>query len=352
MRASPVRRAAAALTALGCCSAAGCGGDRVAETTATPTFSAGTAVPTGTATPPAAPSALPTTLESDVDPKSLGGRVTGRLTIRSGPDWLAAGAGSVWVKTDTGSVVRVDPASAREIVTIPVAPDALCQGLGASDQAVWTCGDGGTVARIDPATNQVAAVVEVGKYGDQGQIPVAFGRAWVLTADGSRLTPIGDGDVPGPVIDLGTRCIELTASASAIWAACPIDGVALRIDPTSGSVTARVEGLTSSRAIAASEGKVWVGFVGGVARIDEATATVTAVADADPGLEAGIAATPGAVWARSTGDFLRRIDPATAEVVEDLTAPERSGGEVLVAFGHVWASAYDDDVLLRITPTP
>lgn len=348
------RGVAAALLAgpLVCAGAlAACGLDRETEAPSTAAPSV-TLAPPGGATAPGAEPTLPPAIRSEVDPAPLGSRAQARLEIPGGPDWLAAGAGSVWVRTDSGSVIRIDPGTDRQVAAIPVSPDVLCKGLGASDTAVWTCGDGGTVVRIDPARNEVAAVVEVGKYGDQGQIPVAFGRAWVLSGGGSTLTPVGEDDKPQQPIDLGTRCIELAASGTAIWAACPIDGVALRIDPAEGRVVARIEGLTSSRAIAAAEGLVWVGFVGGVARLEEATARVTAVADADPGLASGVAATADAVWARSTGDFLRRIDPATARVVEDLTAPERSGGEVLVAFGSVWATAYDDDVLYRISPTP
>ena len=356
---TPVRRGTLALAALACAAAtAGCGGDREVEIPAAPfpSVSPGdpdAADPTrGPAADATTPSPLPSMMASQVRATSLSRRVVDKVTIHKGPDWLAAGAGSVWVKTDSGSVVRVDPATTREVASIAASPGALCQGLGASDTAVWTCGDGGTVIRIDPARNEVAATVEVGKYGDQGQIPIAFGRAWVLTGDGSRLTPVGEDDRPQPTLELGTKCIDLTASATAIWAACPIDGVALRIEPATGQVTARIEGLTSSRAISAANGQVWVGFVGGVARIDEASLRVTAVADADPGLEAGIAATPEDLWARSGGDFLRRIDPVSGEVLERLTAPGSGGGEVLVAFGSVWATEYDADVLYRISPNP
>jgi hypothetical protein len=52
---------------------------------------------------------------------------------------------------------------------------------------------------------------------------------------------------------------------------------------------------------------------------------------------------------RTGGLFLRRVDPNTLEVVEDLTAAVQ-GGVVIVAFDSVWATAYDDNVLYRIRP--
>ncbi len=295
----------------------------------------------------AAPVTVPVAEPAEVEATPIEPRVEARLELPGGPDWLATGAGSVWVKMDDGTVSRIDPATNRVTAEIEVA-DQLCQGLGASDEAVWSCADGGVV-RIDPATERVAATVDVEKIADQGQIPVAFGRAWVLTGDGSTLAGI-EGDEVADEVDLGTRCTELTASAAAIWAACPIDGMAVAVDPEAGAVSATVEGLPDARQISAAE-HVFVGFSGGVARVDEASATVDAVADATSGLSGDVEATGDAVWVRTGGRFLRRVDPETMEVVEDLEAPEVSGGAALVAFGSVWATAYDDGVLYRVTPT-
>ena len=89
------------------------------------------------------------------------------------------------------------------------------------------------------------------KIADQGQIPVAFGQAWVLTGDGTTLVGIAE-DAVGTEIDLGTRCTELTASETAIWAACPIDGVAVAVDPEHEAVSTRVDGLTDARQISAN----------------------------------------------------------------------------------------------------
>jgi hypothetical protein len=80
--------------------------------------------------------------------------VQARLELTGGPDHLAA-AGSLWVRKDDGTVLRIDPDDTTEIATITTS-DGLCQGLGADDVAVWSCTDDG-VARIDPATNEVAA---------------------------------------------------------------------------------------------------------------------------------------------------------------------------------------------------
>lgn len=299
------------------------------------------------------PSVLPPVLVSEATPVPADGRVLQRIELLGGPDWLAAGAGAVWVKADDGVVYRLDPATSEVTETIILAepgPVNLCQGLGADDTAVWACVPDGKVVRIDPANNTVAATVDVGKYIDQGQIQVTFSHAWVLTGDGSTLVGIAD-DRAAQTFPLGERCQELAATATAIWAACTIEGHALRIDADTGQVTARVDGLIDARAIGASADTVWVGFAGGVARIDEGSATVTAVADVRPGREGGIYATEEAVWVRDHGEFLRRLDPVTGEVLEHLTAPEQSGGSALFAFDSLWTTFYDDHVLYRMSPT-
>jgi hypothetical protein len=330
------RRIAVLLASVCAWGVAGCGG-----ATSEPDDAA-----TASAEPSATPSfsPLPAPVVSDVEATPIASRVRSRSSIGGGPDGLAAAAGSIWVKTDGGDVLRVDPKTDKQTAKIKVAEE-LCQGLGADDTAVWACSDDGVV-RIDPKTDKIAARVVVDKFNDQSQIPVAFGRAWVLTGDGSRLVGIA-GDKADPAIDLGTRCIDLTATRTALWAACPIDGQAVRIDPTGGRVTGRIQGLEEARSIGAGR-EVWVGYAGGLARIDEARPAVTGVADASTGPFGALFVTPDAVWVRAQGRFLRKVDPRSLKVLEQLEAPEDSGGAVHVLADSLWATAYDDGVLYRL----
>jgi hypothetical protein len=298
---------------------------------------------------PATPSAglaspLPSALPAAVDAIAIDTRVRSKLTVPGGPDWLTAAAGSMWVKTDAGDVLRYDPKTDKQTAKIKVAQET-CQGIGSGDAAVFACSDDGIV-RIDPKTDKIAARIVVDKFNDQGQIPVAFGHAWVLTGDGSHLVGVAR-DKVSPGTDLGTRCIDLAASRTALWAACPIDGQAIRIDPATGKVTARIEGLEEARTVGAGDA-VWVGYANGLAKIDEAAGSVTGVADASTGPFGGMLVTPDAVWVRAQGRFLRKVDPGSLKVVEQLEAPEESGGAVSLLGGSLWATAYDHDVLYRL----
>jgi DNA-binding beta-propeller fold protein YncE len=276
----------------------------------------------------------------------LADRLEHRFDILGGPGWLAAGAGSVWVKLDDGTVVRIDPETDEQVAEIEVYRLGLCQGLGADDHAVWTCRDRDLV-RIDPDRNEVAATIPVDKVAEQGHLPVADGKVWVLTGDGSALVGVADDEVQDE-IDLGeAHCQDVAALEDSLWAVCLPEGLVLRVDLAAGEVTDRVE-LAQPRAIAAAPGRVWVAYADGVAAIAPDTAEVVGTADASAGTNHSMAADEDAVWVRG-GEFLQRIDAETFEV-EQISAPEQGGGEALVAFGSIWATAYDEATLYRLSP--
>ncbi len=341
-------RACAALLALACLALAACGGGDSDEPVAEPAATT-SAAPTSSAVPGLrtydVKAALARKVAAEVKARPIDPRVLKRFNVRGGPDWLAVSDGSLWLRTGEGFVLRLDPKSYKQLARIRAGTE-VCQGLGSDDTVVWTCAEGGDVVRIDPRTNKVVARLAVDKMNDQGQIPVAFGRAWVLTGDGSTLVAIAGDKIQRP-IKLGTTCIEASASPSAIWLACPKAGRALRVDPGSGAVTARVTGLKKAFTLAAGEA-VWVGFSGGLAKLDEVTGEVLGVADASPGQFGGVVVTPDALWVRAKDRFLRKVDPAALTVLEELSARDRSGGAVILFAGSLWATAYDDDALYRL----
>jgi DNA-binding beta-propeller fold protein YncE len=296
--------------------------------------------------------ASPSTTTSTTEPPpapvvDVQDRLEHRFDILGGPGWLAAGAGSVWVKTDHGLVDRIDPETNELVAEIEVYRLGLCQGLGADDEAVWTCLDRDLV-RIDPATNEVAATILVDKIAEQGHLPVVDGTVWVLTGDGSTLVGVADDEVQTE-IDLGeAHCQDLAAVDDVLFASCLSERLVLRIDLASGEVTDRVE-VPEPRTIAAAPGRVWVGGPDGVTAIDPDTAEVLGTAAAEPGTNHSMGADEDGVWVRG-GPFLQHVDAETIQVDEEIAAPETAGGEAIIAFGSIWADAYDEAVLYRLAP--
>jgi len=344
----PIERLAlgAALMTMVAC---GTGGEATTSTATT------TSTTESTTSTPAAPTttALPEPITSEgatVIP--LADREQARLVLTGGPDWLTEGFGSIWVKVDSGDVRRIDPVGNSIQAEIPVS-DELCQGIGISPEAIWTCtrevDQPTNVARIDPANNEVAASIEVGKSTDQGRLVFASGRIWVLNATGDQIMGIDTAtNAVGPPIELGTRCTDLAAAGDVIWATCPIEGFVIRIDP-GGEVTRGPVTLENARQIAAAE-YVFVSFSGGIAQLDAETLEVLALYEGSLGLAGSIWAADDAVWVRRQPEpLLTRIDPATQTVVEVIEAEGPfSGGDVLVAFDSIWATAFDDNFLVRL----
>jgi hypothetical protein len=279
---------------------------------------------------------------------------TARLDLDS-PDWLTVTAGALWVKLDPGTVVRVNPATAKVQKQVPPADGPgefnLCQGFGNSGDAVWSCTPFGSIERIDAETSRVTDNLVMEMRSDQGHLVSASDRLWIITRSGDSIAGIGlDDHELGAPIPLGAFCTDLAAEGPTVWAVCPGDNQVLRVDTDTGEVTGRL-GLPAPRQVSVRD-DVWVTFEDGVAQIEPETLSVEAVYDVPAGLGGGIWAGTDWVWVRCDGGpFLVGIDPVAHRVVASVTAADLpSGGEVLGVGNQLWATAYNDATLVRLRP--
>lgn len=227
--------------------------------------------------------------------------------------------------------------------------ERFCQGIGSGGGAVWSC-SGTDVVRIDPKRLQVSASVPVGKVFDQGRLVFAEGKIWVLSGEGDRLVGIDTTTAGvGPRVELPVPCNELGSGGDMVWAFCPRDGKVLAVDPSSASVEAQLE-LEEPSVGFASERDLWVGSDGSLVRVDlETLKPVARFANLDPGHEGTVAIDGENVWVRTEAGFLHRIDASSNTVAERIEpANALSGGDVLVEAGSVWATAFDDNLLIRL----
>jgi len=271
-----------------------------------------------------------------------------RLEITDGPDWMADGFGSLWVKRDDGSVMRVAADGGVEAtIDAEIFQQPVCQGLGVTDTAVWACATGGTLIRIDPATNEFTTV-DVPKSNDQGRLTSSGGLLWLLTGDGDKLQGLTDEGEISTTIQLGTFCTDVsdTAPGGVLWVACSYEGIVLRVDLEAGEITGRVGNLPLAARVSVGD-DVWVGFERGLARIDAKSAKVL---DTKRMEVAGLRVTPESVLVRGTGaKFLTALDPLDGQVIDTWPAPElTSGGDVIAVDGRIWATAYDDNAMVRL----
>lgn len=279
------------------------------------------------------------------------GRATeAKLQLGGDNDWLTSDGSAVWVQ-DFAKVRRIDPTTNTVTASVEV-KDEICQGLGFGDGSIWSCGGGGIV-RVDPVTATVVSTIPLDKSADQGHLPVVAGRVWVITGVDAA-TLVGVNTATGTIdttIPLDARCSETAAGFDAIWIACR-SGSLLRVDPVAGTVTARFDDVPLAISVATNSASVFVGYERGVARIDPRTNTITARTKAPAGLTIGLSADDEHVWVRAPKPypFLRKVDVRSMKIVERITTKIDSGGDVLVAFGSVWTTAYDDAFLFRLRP--
>ncbi len=300
--------------------------------------------PRASATPSASlPAAVP-----------AGSRVQATLSLDGGPDWMATDGQYVFVKRDSGLVTAIDPKSGRVAFTVPV-PTALCQGVGAGFGSVWTCAanqaaGSDDVVRIDPRTKRITATVTAGKSESSGRIVTGHGRVWVVSA-AAPTELLGIDPATNQVVDripLGVVVNVIAVDDSGVWAVSTHSGQVLRIDPVKGAVADRYEGFERPVAIAPGE-RIWVALGSSTVALDRATGTVAVTVPVGVGTDGALSLGEGALWIRSKDPVLTRVDVATGTVAERLTLPTvTSIGDVLVAFGSVWTSGSEDDVVLRI----
>jgi YVTN family beta-propeller protein len=145
--------------------------------------------------------------------------------VTDGSVGLAVGAGSLWVGSGRGSVIRVDPETFDVQATIETSGGSIWVGPSSfGDGALWVTQlprgddfDNGLLLRIDPATNRVTA-----------RTPLGFGPGDTCVAGGS------------------------------VWALNGTDGTVSQIDPSTARVRRTIDiGGTQDSALACGFGSVW-----------------------------------------------------------------------------------------------
>lgn len=309
-------------------------------------------VPTPTST------SVPEVLPTPASIVSFEERLLATIDIKD-PDQLIFVQDFIWVKTDDGHVIQVDPATNRVVGDVKVDttsdPFHYCQGLGTDGTNIWACSASGDedhrtidVVRIDPRTQSVVETIKVGKIFDQFNMPFLLNQIWVLSGNGDKLVGIDiTNNQPSPAIDLGARCFQVAAVSKSLLLTCKPDNLILRIDPEKMEVTERLT-FPNPRNLAATENGIWLSQDNAVVRLD--TESLNPVAIFTKLFNADLFATKEAVWVRLEDGFVYQIDPISSQLVEQIKTDQSfSMGSILVTSDSIWTTAGDDDLLIRLS---
>jgi outer membrane protein assembly factor BamB len=279
----------------------------------------------------------------------------GRMKI-SFPDELAVVRDAVYVKTDDGHVVRINPATrtvgADVRIDTTTNPDEYCQGLGSDGQTLWACsaaGDGTTdVVRLDPDTLEVLATVKVDKIFDQLTLPLSEGTLWVLSGTGDTLTAVDTASNRTTAHPLGRSCLQAAATARVVYLTCLLSDEVLAVDTTTGKIIDKAAVADPVNVVADDE-DVWVSGAEGIVRFSPDLDPRSVYPGLVAGREGDLLLTEDALWIRQGPEFLSRIDTATDAVAARYAIdPVPSGGSLVAIGDEVWTTAYDDDLVLMV----
>jgi hypothetical protein len=255
------------------------------------------------------------------------GRVTRTLQVGSQQDEpvsMTSGAGSLWVLDFAGPLLRIDPASGAITKRFGV------RGLGADvaygNGFIWIVtddpADGGGqeyLYKIDPSRDVIVKVAPIPGAGTACAASPGPQGIWVACAAADRITLINQ-DSLKPVQSLrvhsGGYTPQIVPGQKAVWVLTP-SGLA-RVDPATARITAIIHVSYAPSAMSApylimdSAGRLWI--TGSLLTV-VAPGTLTAYPVArTPDLISAAADGP-AIWA-DTGSILIRLEVETPTVTQ------------------------------------
>ena len=281
---------------------------------------------------------------------------------------VAVGAGSVWVATDRGALLRVDPRANRVVgAPIRIGPrgDQVHVTVRVGEGSVWVAHElEGTLTRIDPASGRV--LLRRHLRGDLSGLAVGGGEVAV-----TRTAPGPDGIVSshllrfdarslrplGRAVPVGRRPWSVEMARGAIWVT-GYDGTVTRVDRRTGAAT-RIWAASSGVATQLLGQRLWI--------TDLIGQTVTPVGTDPLGLPARVARVPrptgltaarGDIWVISVAfddpagpAYLLRLDPRSLRALGRRVALGRGAGWLVAGYGALWVGSGEGHALLRLAPS-
>lgn len=260
--------------------------------------------------------AVPPDSVAVIDPQRS--QVVGHVLVGRRPVALAIGHGSVWVaNADDGTVTRIHHDRHEVIRTIGIGAPAI--DLAVARNAVWVAnGSDGTISRIDPSADAVVETIDL-----RGSSELAWNPTYAVDADDDsvwiaagphhvlRIDPTTN--EVSAIIDVGRVPVGVALGEEALWVVTTAER-AVRIEPHTNTATIEVP-IGYPVALTAGKHAVWASDERGqVWRIDPVTATVSQTTSVGRGL-VGLCATDGVVFAANNADgTIVQIDARDGQV--------------------------------------
>ena len=281
--------------------------------------------------------------------------------IAARDDHVAAASGLAAVREN--SVVRIDPSTNEIVAVVDVGRNPVATATGGG--RVWVLNER-SVSEIDPATNAVEHTTGLATNPNNpashlGPILAAdVNAAWSVGFDYDRveyrLTKVLRDGRGKQEIRLAHAPVAVALGAGAVWVLAAKDSgvaVVLRIDPATGNVTATTslpDAAKGADGIAVGANHVWIAVSqrADLYRLDARTARVTGHRDLG-----ALSSLPvvgyGAVWicVANPGSTMLRVDQRTMRDTLAINSIPGDGGRFSPGYGSMWRHDIPNGGVLR-----
>lgn len=296
-----------------------------------------------TGTGGSAPSTLPSpSLEASPKP-----RVEALIETGNGPIGLTSTSKSMWVELHRDDLVaRIDPSTNQQVEVTGV--PAHC-AIAASGESVWaTIAKRDLVRRFDASTGEAVDSFDV---PGACALAVEGDTAWVAST-GDRSVYVLQEMVAEPIriIDVPADPFDIVLDETSAWVTSESDGGTLyRIDRSSYEATlvGQFAGI-SFDSVEVAFGSVWLNSrtEGHLWKLDPADGSVLGQIDLPE--PCGVVVVGDALWITQLAGGLVQLDPVTLEIRSQERLPYGFLGPPVYAFGSLWVSDLEENLVLRI----
>ncbi len=267
------------------------------------------------------------------------------ITTGHGPCGAVAAFGAVWIATDSGMLVKIDPRTNRVVKRVRVGSGSC--SLASGSGSLWIANYKRGLIRVHPRTGRVQRISVGAAPFD---VIFAFNRIWVTAWEDGKLAVVHPRTRKVlRRIDVGPRPVGLIARSGAVWVGFGRSATAIaRINPVTGGV-ARVDvGDRAPGWFVAGARDLWIqANDGDLLHVDPVTRRVLGRMQVGRTLAQGATAPDGTIWMPDKEQSLvYRIDPSRERVLGSFSAG--SGAYVaLRAYGSMWVTSYAGDDVWR-----
>jgi len=276
--------------------------------------------------------------------------------------------GSIWA-TSRSQIDRIDPAANAVVASIPVGANPYPMAEGGGELWVGSY-SAGTVEGISPATNRRIATTKVG--GEPTDLAFGFGSVWsvenrprVDRIDPTTHRVVATIALPqDPTASVSNRAVAVDVGASAVWVATQGSrgGTVWRIDPATNQaeewVVLPASTIDRGARIVSSAEDVGLWIQDDTAYRLVSTTRKSIVRSIPAWCGDWVFDADSFVTACNDPREVRRFDPATGNVLTEMTIPLRPDPpaynywetSIATGDGSVWVRSYDNNAVLRIAP--